>query len=112
AVAAASGVFLYMPLRIADCRALNWALGSAFSEMLGMSLPAPWKLSGRFLVKAIAGTPASCADRRARKPERKLARFAVDSPDSMLFCVSKWLRDRSSVPANGTKAICFFCHSG
>jgi hypothetical protein len=103
---------LYISLRIAAWRGLKRAFGSDLSEMFGMSRPAPWKLSGRLLLKAIAGVPLSWPDRRARKPERKLPRCAVGWPDSMLFCVSKWLRERSSVPAKGTNAICLRCHSG
>jgi hypothetical protein len=41
-----------------------------------------------------------------------VARRSSGWPSSMLSCVSKWLRDRSSVPANGTKATCPAVNSG
>ncbi len=31
---------------------------------------------------------------------------------SIASCVSKWLRDKSSIPANGTKAACRASYSG
>jgi len=68
-VAAASGVAWYICARIVDCRALKCERGSPLSEMLGMSLPAPWKLSGSALVKAIGDTAGSTPARRARKPK-------------------------------------------
>ena len=53
-------------------------------------------------------TPAS----RFMKPDWKLREPCRAWPSSIESCVSKWLREVSSVPAKGTNAACFFSNSG
>ncbi|MNT47725.1 hypothetical protein D3C72_1844640 [compost metagenome] len=76
------------------------------SAMFGTCTP-PWKISGSWSVKEMAWLPCLafklCAS-RFKKPERKSRRPPSSCPSSMLSCVSKWLRVRSVVPANGMNA--------
>jgi len=58
-----------------------------------------------------AARPPSTPASRAMKPLDDVC-LSEDRPRSMLSCVSKWLRDKSSLPANGTNASCFCAHSG
>ena len=66
----------------------------------------PLKASGRVSVKAIGAAPSrsSVLGKPRRESRSEIARTARGCPSSMLSWVSKWLRDRSSVPANGMNA--------
>ena len=82
------------------------------SAMLGMGC-APRKLSGKLLVKAIGVDPASDAAMRRHEAGAIIARAAdrLAQFDRVLGLEMR-AAEMSSVPAKGTKAICFCCHSG
>ena len=101
----------YMPAISCDWRVSNDGLARFASTRLG-TCTAPRNVSGNWSVKAMASrAPSTCAS-RFMNPDWKSRVPVSDWPSSMLSWVSKWLRDVSSVPANGTKASCLRSNSG
>ncbi|MNM86845.1 hypothetical protein D3C81_990100 [compost metagenome] len=108
----------YICASICSWRASNGVRPLPLSETLGTPR-GPASTMGRPSVKATgaAWPPSACA-RRLRKPLPRStpgwlrSSPAPGRPASMVSWVSKWLRDKSCVPANGTNASCPRCHSG
>ncbi len=73
--------------------------------MLGTSM-SPRKMSGSWSVKDMPRWSDIAPTRRLRNPDWKSRCAPRGCPSSMESCVSKWLRERSSVPAKGTNATC------
>ena len=113
---AARGVPRYMAVMSALWRASTAGLPTNLRPMFA-TCASPRNTRGSWSVKAMARgrkaaslAPSTDAS-RLRNPDWKLCASSAPWPSSMASCVSKWLRLRSSVPANGMKAACPFWYS-
>ena len=113
AISGSKRVPSYIPAMRSICRASSAGRPLPLSDTFG-TCTAPVITTGRPLVNDTGRpVPSSAPARRFRKPEPRLRRRApTGRPASRLSWVSKWLRVRSSVPANGTNATWRFSQIG